>query len=120
MKYLIIILISLLSLSSCKSNENKTTKENNSTVSFDSIPIIQKDSVRIDLGYQKKFDSLILVNAKLNQEKDSIDKLNHIVAQELLHKKLIIENAKTYLNIVNKNPTQQKFLRGWMNRALNQ
>lgn len=58
----------------------------------------------------------------LDQKKiiDSLKVINNKLGKELLHNKLIIQNAKYYLNIANKNPSQQKFLRGWMNRALNQ
>lgn len=76
------------------------------------------DSTRIpDL---RDYDSLIIVNKTLDKKIDSITALNYSVAKELLHKKLVVENAKYYLGIVQKNSTQEKFLRGWMNRAFSQ
>lgn len=82
-----------------------------------------------------KYDSLLTINNQLNSELqfkqdsidyllttsnkcDSINDINLVLARELLNSQLMIENARYYVNIVNKNSTQSKFLLGWMNRVL--
>lgn len=111
-----ILYLLLMIVFSCKSTGQEVPKELSKVD-------LKKDSIiyiEVDLGYKKKYDSLIVVNLNFATKNDSLKVLNKKIASELLHKKLIIENAKFYLNIANKKPSQQKFLRGWMNRALNQ
>lgn len=112
MKNLILILFFILA--GCKQAERKPV-------------IIEKpvETVRIDTVFIPKIDTVYIVKPNvsvLNLQKsiDSLKGANNKLGKELLHNKLIIQNAKYYLNIANKNPSQQKFLRGWMNRALNQ
>lgn len=81
--------------------------------------------IKIDTVYVPKIDTVFIEKpntsiTKIQKANDSLKVANNILGKQLLHNKLIIQNAKYYLNIVNKNPSQQKFLRGWMNRALNQ
>ena len=84
----------------------------------ETIYVHKTDTVRIqDDHFKKKYDSVQVIRKR---EIDSLKAVNNKLGKELLHNKLIIQNAKYYLNIANKNPSQQKFLRGWMNRALNQ
>lgn len=81
------------------------------------ITVYKTDTIKVDNGYIQKYDSLLIVK---NKEVDSLKIANNKLGKKLLHSELVITNAKYYLNIANKNPSQQKFLRGWMNRALNQ
>jgi hypothetical protein len=120
MKNLILILVLFLSVFSCKRNDAKTPVDNESVVVVDSFPVIVKDTVQIDLGYQKKYDSLLVLNLRKDLKIDSFQAVNNKLAKDLLHNKLIIKNAQYYLNITIKNPSQDKFLKGWMRRALNQ
>lgn len=110
------------SLNSCKSSSEPKPPnyENIDSILDKPIQTKQIEMVRIDFGYEKKYDSLFIEYQKSKIAKDSIDQINRKLAQELLHKKLVIENAKTYLNITIKNPKQDKFLKGWMRRALYQ
>jgi len=91
----------------------------------DNVEVVT-DTVFVDLGYKQINDSLSLVvskliaeNKKLTETAETCDKTNRKLARELLNERLVIENAKYYVNIVNRNRTQEKFLLGWMNRALN-
>lgn len=130
---LLIVLISVFTLFSCKQNDVKMPKNSVNIVCIDSL----ENQARIDSLQQKQtriIDSIKVNfatisanqkiiesrNEKLYKQVDSLKKANNLLGKELLHKKMIITNAKYYLNIANKNPSQQKFLRGWMNRALNQ
>lgn len=54
----------------------------------------------------------------LQRERDSLLIVSDTLAKRLLHTRLTLNNVKYYVNIVNRNPTQLKFLRGWLNRAL--
>lgn len=99
---------------SCKQAESKPV------VIEKTIEVVRTDTVFIpktDTVYITKPSSSVL---QLQKSNDSLKVANNKLGKELLHNKLIIQNAKYYLNIANKNPSQQKFLRGWMNRALNQ
>lgn len=107
-----IIFVILLFLFSCKQADQKPV-------------VIEK--VKVDTVFIPKIDTVIVEVEKenvgvikLQKDVDSLKVANNKLGKELLHSKQVIENAKYYLNIVNKNPSQQKFLRGWMNRALNQ
>lgn len=109
-----LILIFLFLITSCKQAESKPV-------------IIEKeiDVVRTDTVFIPKVDTVYVAKpsvaiTQLQKSNDSLKVANNKLGKELLHNKLIIQNAKYYLNIANKNPSQQKFLRGWMNRALNQ
>ena len=80
--------------------------------------------IRVDTVFVSKIDTVYITQTdvvlKLQAENDSLRTANNKLGKELLHNKLIIQNARYYLNIANKDASQQKFLRGWMNRALNQ
>jgi tetrahydrodipicolinate N-succinyltransferase len=107
-KFYLLCIVILFSSCKCRTEEQKV------------IYTVVYDTVQIDKGFEQKYDSLLLLFQKLPKENDSIKAVNKHFANELLHKKLIIENAKYYLEICNKNPSQDKFLKGWMNRALYQ
>lgn len=47
------------------------------------------------------------------------DTINVIPDEYLLYKLRVI-NARHYLEIIRKNPSQVKFLHGWMKRAINE
>lgn len=123
MRNLLLLLITFFALS-CKQKaivptENMQTSDSvvylpSKVVNVDSIVQVRIDSVTESMRYLKQENTVLL------KRYDSLKSDNNKLAKDLLHQKLVIENARYYLNIVNKNPTQQKFLRGWMNRALNQ
>lgn len=117
---LLIIAFTIFTISGCCSQKVKQT-ENVYQIE------IQKLST--------KYDSLLTINNQLNSELqfkqdsidyllitsnkyDSINDINLVLARELLNSQLMIENARYYVNIVNRNSTQSKFLLGWMNRVL--
>lgn len=112
MKNLILLFVFLFA-ASCKRAEMKPVviEKPVETVKIDTVVIRLTDTV-----YVVKSDD----SARLLRSVDSLKTANNKLGKELLHNKLIIQNARYYLNIANKNPSQQKFLRGWMNRALNQ
>lgn len=109
-----IIVLVLLFFIGCKQAEIKPT-------------IVEKplETIRIDTIFIPKIDTIFIVEQdvsiiQLQKSNDSLKTANNKLGKKLLHSELVITNARYYLNIVNKNPSQQKFLRGWMNRALNQ
>lgn len=114
-----LILVFLLILTGCKStNQDSPILQPTPEPVKEIIYVPKIDTVRIqDDHFKKKYDSIQVIRKR---EIDSLKAVNNKLGKELLHNKLIIQNAKYYLNIVNKNASQQKFLRGWMNRALNQ
>ena len=105
-------------LVSCKEKDQKCPDVSDIHVGNITTPIDPADA-KLDsiILRQKNFelvaDSLIAIN-------DSLKIKNKDLAVKLLHQRQIVENARYYLNIANRNPSQQKFLRGWMNRALSQ
>ena len=116
MKSLIIMIFAFL-LIGCKSTSPKeevTESGKDSIIYVDRIVQI-KDTLSI-----KKMDSISIVIYKQQSQIDSLKYVNNKLAKELLHNKHILENARYYLNIANNKSSQRKFLRGWMNRALNQ
>lgn len=104
-----------LILFSCKTNKESPIIPQSSEIR--TITVHKIDTIEVDNGYLKKYDSILILR---KIETDSLKVANNKLGKKLLHSELVITNAKYYLNIVNKNPSQQKFLRGWMNRALNQ
>lgn len=105
------MLPALMLLASCKPNcpEQKNLNQE---------PIVIVDTVYIDLGLKAKNELLLNELITAAWEKDSIHSINKRLATELMNERLVIQNAKHYVNIVNKNRSQEKFLLGWMNRAL--
>ena len=49
---------------------------------------------------------------------DSLQKVIDTLASRLLHAKLVIRNVKHYVDICKRNPSQSKFLLGWVSRAI--
>lgn len=124
MKNLILLLLLIL-FTACRHNDVKKPIEEvqaKDTLVYqaksDSTQILvlknQVDSIIYTSKNQQKFtDSLVRSN-------DSLRAVNNKLAKNLMHQKLIIENARYYLNITIKNPKQDPNLKGWMRRALNQ
>lgn len=80
-------------------------------------PIIVSETIYNE-EFKKKFDSIMPLFSKLQAENDSLKAVNNILANKLLSSNLMIENARYYVNITIKNPSQDIFLKGWMRRAL--
>lgn len=120
----LILGILTLFLINCKQN---AITGNESARTKDSIIYVEKQSLNCDSILKIKTDSLEKANfilrsdnKLLSKKYDSMKVDNNTIAKKLLHEKQIIENARYYVNIVNKNKNQAPNLLGWMNRALNQ
>lgn len=100
-------------------------------------PIIVKDKDKVSeiaveepKAFEKKVDTVYVHNVQTDtvfienmlykKQYDSLKVVNDTLAARLLYNKLVIKNAKYYLNITNRNPSQAKFLRGWMNRVFSE
>jgi len=131
MKHLIILLTALACLTSCRNIRGKRdkvqakeetvyvrvpVKELDSLLRPEPIQIPERDSIMS--AYQTISERLAAENKALQRRVDSMQITSDTLAARLLHARLIIENARYYLRIANRNASQQKFLRGWMNRAL--
>lgn len=84
-----------------------------------------KDVESERLFYGDKSDDEVIRILKPEISKLSVDNSKLILSNkakstELLHKKMIHTNALFYLNITIRNPSQDKFLKGWMRRAFSQ
>lgn len=73
-----------------------------------------------DIVLRKQVEELKLENQRLYHAIDSIAVVNDTLAKRLLHARLVISNVKYYLNICMRNPTQDKFLKGWIRRAVSE
>ena len=62
-------------------------------------------------------DSLAAL-VKVPVGKAALERENDSLYSKLLVANFKLERMQFYLNIVNRNPSQVKFLRGWINRAL--
>lgn len=84
------------------------------------------DSVSRELNIAK--DSIIYLNKSLELEKqkyevtvsnlNSCDSTNTVLRSDLFVANYKLGRIKEYNEIVRKNPSQVKFLRGWINRVL--
>lgn len=100
MRYLIIL---LLALASCKT----PLKPLNPVVIHDTVYVPKPVNVECDtLQYTHKIDSMY----------NRIDKYS----KALLLERTRIEAVKKYVRIVDKNPSQIKFLKGWVKRAISE
>lgn len=110
MRYL---LIAMALLASCH-----TTK------TMDCPPCPEPMAVVVDTtayhGLLLKNDSLLTVIAGQAMDMDSMANRIDTYAHMLRKERTTIESIKKYVRIVNNNRTQQKFLLGWMNRALSE
>ncbi|WNN12497.1 hypothetical protein MA9V2_248 [Chryseobacterium phage MA9V-2] len=70
-----------------------------------------KDKFIVYLGVIEKIETEIIPTLK-EQELE--------ISRSTLHKKLVVANAQYYLNITLRNPSQDKFLKGWTRRAWSQ
>lgn len=81
--------------------------------------VVPEPIVRIDTVYvtQIKTDTVFI---NLDRCNDSLLAINDTIAKKLLNANMTINNIKYYVNIVKRNPSQQKFLVGWLNRPLSE
>lgn len=120
MKKVSLILILLLGIISCKS------KITNSQVNCDAILLHKYDSINTELNVAK--DSIIHLNKLLKTKDESYenylkslkqcDSSNAILRAELFVANYKLGRIKEYCELVKKDNTQIKFLRGWINRVL--
>jgi len=107
MKYLILVFLLVIS---CKPTNTETKKEISKEVGSVIIPgpdpIIIRDTVFIPktIVFTKQYDSLEIVIKKKNDS--------------LFVERYRLERVKYYNGIAQRNPSQRKFLVGWINRAV--
>lgn len=111
MRNFILICIVIL-LASCTygnhSQESNNHGINKAHLVHDTIQMHDTILVTIQCDYTKYLRTI-----------DSIQIVNDTLARRLLHSRLVIQNVKYYLNICIQKPSQDKFLKGWIRRALN-
>lgn len=73
--------------------------------------VTTSDTVYVPVAAVCNYDSLLRIN-------DSLMVVTDTLAKRLLHARLVISNVKYYLNIAIRNPSQDKFLKGWIRRAV--
>lgn len=140
MKHLIILLAALCCITSCRNIrgnrnalqdlqiENKVKEAAFAAINDSMDRVIDSMDIVIDsmskvrdslyLSYKADAERLAVENKALQRRVESMQVTSDTLAKRLLHARLMIENARYYLRIANRNTSQQKFLRGWMNRAL--
>lgn len=79
------------------------------------VPVVDSTSldsmVNLLAAQSRKYDSLVILY-------DSVIVTTDTLATRLLRAQLKLNNVKYYLNITLRNPSQDKFLKGWVRRAL--
>lgn len=120
MKLKILLLISLAFIISCK------PKISNETIKPDAILRYRFDSVNVELNTAK--DSIIYLNNLIKIKNESYenyfeslrqcDSFNTNLRAELFIANYKLGRIKEYCELVRKDNTQIKFLRGWINRVL--
>ncbi len=83
---------------------------NNQVDSLNNIILKQQDSIDF---YKNALDSSININNKFIHDVDSLN-------NEIIVYKYKLGRIKEYCNIVKKNKSQQVYLRGWINRVLDE
>lgn len=102
-------------------NNNRIERQNNS------IYISQIDSLETKITecediiniYKKQIDSLSLESFVRGNKVDSIKFVADSLAAENFNYQYKLGRIQSYINIVNKNSTQSKYLKGWITRVLN-
>lgn len=115
-KYILLVIILLIT--TCQPAENN--QQNPAPI--DSIKLLQEQTLHLQLLIELRSDSIkhltdsiVLLQSRVKElEADTIMSAECFVAQYKL------ERIKYYMNIANKNPSQRQFLRGWINRVLNE
>lgn len=118
MKKIFFSVITIIVFARCNNDRKVFTESvptfNQYRVNYDSI-IMAKDSIILSLmdqgGKNKGCDTVFLTNPVLQKKADSL--LRRTITYDFTMKQL-----KRYCDIVGKNPTQIKFLRGWVLRAI--
>lgn len=113
----LISLILIVTLFSCK---NKSRADEVPLVTVDSLVIVQPIHAYYDTvlnGIERDMaikDSIIFSLQSVQTNKKLVDSLRNA----LYAANFKLERVKFYLNICLKNPTQDKFLKGWLVRAV--
>lgn len=122
MKQAIILALAIFSLSSCANGKPCAESHPKSEPQIIEQPVSAAELHRIEDSiftiHNYKVDELILENQLLQTKVDSMQITSDTLARRLLHARLMIENARYYLKIAIRSPSQDKFLKGWMRRAL--
>ena len=71
-------------------------------------------------NYEKQLDRLSLESFICGNKVDSIKFIADSLAAENFRYQYKLGRIQSYINIVNKNSTQSKYLKGWITRALNE
>lgn len=100
MRYLLILIL----LISCKLK----------TVSEPVAPVVVKDTVYIPFNVPCDTPKPIFIAASC----DSFRRVNDSLYKALFNANYKIERVRYYLSITLRNPTQDKFLKGWVRRAI--
>lgn len=105
MKTLVIITLLLFAACSAKTLEKRATEPMVDVVVYKHDTLYLPGQVVYVDTFKRRCDSLVIVADTF--------------AKQLLHARLVLSNVKYYLNICIKNPSQDKFLKGWIRRAVN-
>jgi hypothetical protein len=104
MRYL--ILLFALALASCKPQQPKTA--------LPDTPLIVRDTVllRDTVKLPGKTDTLYVKDPAIERRLDSISRALFVANYKL-------QRVRYYVRICQRNPSQDKFLKGWVIRAIN-
>lgn len=84
---------------------------------YDTLLVQHTDQLFIHID---SIQQLNILNARKTHKIDSLQHLTDSLSKALFLSNYRIHQARYYLKICVNNPSQTKFLKGWMNRALNE
>lgn len=120
----IIIVLTLTLFTGCKTKKLEIDKAADEAVysqidTMDFNNALPEIIAKIDCDTLENLcNDLVAALVKIKTDSVQLKKSADTLAARLLHARLIISNVKYYLNICIKNPSQDKFLKGWIRRAV--
>lgn len=99
--------------------EKKFTTVNNSA-QIDSLATVALEYKQTIEDYEIKFKDLTLQDSISVVQIDSLKILTDSLATDNFIYKYKLGRIQNYINIVNNNSTQSKYLKGWITRVLNE
>lgn len=109
------IVVMVLAAGCCSSGNVSSVPERDTVIVTKNVPVIDMETI----------DSLLVIIEHNNTviisrdfEIDSLKQRVDTLAKKLLYEKAVVSQVEYYLDICMRNPSQDKFLKGWIRRAL--
>lgn len=114
------VLAAVIAVAMITNDRIEREANSNYTSQIDSLKTKTNEYEKVINIYKKELDSLSAENFICLNKLDSTKNVADSLAAENFRYQYKLGRIKNYINLVNKNSSQSKFLKGWIIRALNE